>query len=79
MCQVLINFLSPKFYPNLTKLTAPELSNTETYKKLVKLLKQHLPPKSSVIAEQHKFAIRTQQEGETIANYSAELPKMTTN
>lgn len=43
------------------------------------MLKLHLTPQSSVIAEQHKFALRTQHEGETIANYVAELRKMIIN
>lgn len=76
MCSNL-NYLNPRIYQTLTKLTTPELPNTKTYQELVKLLKQHLTPQSSVIAEQHKFALRTQHEGETIANYVAKLRKMT--
>ncbi|XP_031336315.1 uncharacterized protein LOC116165755 [Photinus pyralis] len=77
--QILISCLSPKIYQTLTKLTAPDLPNSKSYKELIKMLKEHLAPQASIIAEQHKFSLRTQHEGETIANYVAELRKMTTN
>ncbi|XP_011166664.1 uncharacterized protein LOC105200700 [Solenopsis invicta] len=48
MCSNL-NYLNPRIYQTLTKLTTPELPNTKTYQELVKLLKQHLTPQSSFI------------------------------
>lgn len=77
--QILIGCLSPKIYQTLTKLTAPELPSTKTYKQLIKLLKEYLSPQASLIAEQHKFYTRMQLEGEAIQNYVAELRKLTIN
>ncbi|KAK9681119.1 hypothetical protein QE152_g38557 [Popillia japonica] len=77
--QILIGCLSPKIYQTLTKLTAPELPSTKTYKQLIKLLKEYLSPQASIIAEQHKFYTRMQLEGEAIQNYVAELRKLTIN
>lgn len=77
--RILISCLSPKVYTILTKLTAPDAPNTKTYDELVTVLKEYLSPKASIIAEQHKFTLRLQHEGETIADYVAELKKMTIN
>ena len=46
---------------------------TKTYASLTKLLKGHFEPKPLVIVEHFHFHKRSQQVGETIAEYLAEL------
>jgi hypothetical protein len=77
--QIFINCLGPKTYQTLTSLTAPDLPNKKDFKTLTTLLKNHLSPQASEIAEQHKFLLRLQHEGESIANFVADLKMHTTN
>jgi hypothetical protein len=76
--KILINFLWPKTYRTLTSLTASDLPSKEPFKTLTKLLKDHLDPQASKIADQHKFLLRIQHEGESIANFVANLKMYTT-
>ncbi|KAK9687184.1 hypothetical protein QE152_g36633 [Popillia japonica] len=46
---------------------------------IIDLLRTHISPKPSEIAEQHKFSVRLQHEGESIANFQADLKKLTKN
>jgi hypothetical protein len=41
---------------SLSELTAPDLTNTKTYKEFVHLLIEHLDPKPNEISERHNFA-----------------------
>nr|XP_022905220.1 uncharacterized protein K02A2.6-like [Onthophagus taurus] len=77
--QILISCLGPKHYQILSNLTAPDLPKTKKYEDLVNLLRSHISPKPSEIAEQHKFTMRVQHEGESIAHFHSELKKLTTN
>lgn len=77
--QILISCLGPKLYHTLTSLTAPALPREKSFKELKSLLEDHLCPKPSEVAEQHKFSSRIQHEGETISNFQADLKKLTTN
>lgn len=77
--QILINCLGPKHYQLLTSLTAPELPNTQKFKELIDLLRDHISPKPSEISEQHRFSCRIQHEGESIAKFQAELKQLSTN
>lgn len=74
--QVLINCIGSKHYQLLSNLTSPELPNTKSYDELVKVLEDHLCPKPNEITEQHKFLLRLQHEGESIAKYIAELKRL---
>lgn len=76
--QIFINALSPGTHQTLSSLTAPDRPNTKDFKTLTELLKNHISPPSSVYAEQHKFNLRTQNEGEPISNYVADLKLHTT-
>ena len=77
--QILLNCLGPKTYQTLVSLTAPDLPSTKKYQDLIDLLRSHLCPKPSEIAEQYKFLTRIQHEGESIAQFQAELKKLTVN
>ena len=49
---------------------------TKDYSQLVEAMRSHLDPKPIVIAERFKFHRRNQREGESIAQYVAELQKL---
>jgi hypothetical protein len=76
--KILINCLGSKTYRTLTSLTAPDLPSKKPFETLTKLLKDHLDPQASEIAERHKFLLRIQHEGESIANFVADLKMYTT-
>ena len=63
-------------YELLHSLLSPELSSTKKYEELVATLQSHLKLKPLVIAERFKFHHRNQKEGETVAQYMAELRKL---
>lgn len=77
--QILISCLGPRHYQLLTNLTSPDLPKTKEYFELITLLKGHLCPAPNEVAEQHKFALRVQHEGESISSYQAELKRLTKN
>ena len=62
-----------KTYKLVRSLIAPEDSKDKSYKDLAKLLQDHFMPKPSAIVQQFKFNTRSQQPGETIAMFLAEL------
>ena len=74
--QVLINCIGTKHYQLLCSFTAPELPNTKTYEELTEMLENHLCTRTNEITEQHKFLLRTQHEGESVATYLAELKRL---
>ena len=51
----------------------PAKPSDKTYDELVTVLANHLSPKPLVIAERFKFYRRTQQHGESVAQFAAEL------
>ena len=54
-------------------MVTPKKPKEKSYKELVELLATHLEPKPSVIIERFKFNSRFRHEGETAAQYLAEL------
>lgn len=76
---ILLNCMNPKIHQTLICLTAPESPRSKKYKDLVKLLKEHFCPVPSEVAEQHKFSLRTQHEGESITSFQTELKRLSTN
>ncbi|XP_055923526.1 uncharacterized protein LOC129953979 [Eupeodes corollae] len=75
----LIHAMGAKTLQLLCNLTSPEDPKTKSYDELIKLVKDHVNPAPSVIAEQNRFTKRTQHEGETISNFVADLKKMCKN
>ena len=65
--------------PLLRSLLTPELPQSLKYDELVDLLKQHYEPKPLVIAERFHFHRRNQRDGESIADYMAELRRLSTH
>ena len=73
---VLLTAIGPKAYSLLRNLLAPVKPATKEYSELIDVMKNHLHPKPVVIAERFKFHGRNQGEGETVAQYMAELRKL---
>ena len=73
---MLLTVISTKVYTLLRNILAPEKSATKDNSQLVEALRSHLDPKPIVIAEHFKFHRRNQREDESIAQYVAELWKL---
>jgi len=67
-----------KTYSLLRDLCTPDKPSTKSFAVLVELVQKHLFPTPSFIAERYRFSKRVQLEGESIAEYVANLKKMTT-
>ena len=67
-----------KTYSLLRDLCTPDKPSTKSFNALVELIQKHLFPTPSFIAERYRFSKRVQQDGETAAEYIANLKKMTT-
>ena len=63
----------------MQSLAAPKAPKEKTLDEITKLLKSHFEPTPSVIAEHYQFHRRDQAAGETIADFVAELRKLTTH
>ena len=76
---VLLSNIGAKTYGLLRNLVAPKAPKEKTFADITSLLKSHFEPTPSVIAERYRFHRRDQASGESIANYVAELRKLTTH
>ena len=74
---VLLTVIGAKAYSLLRNLLAPTKPADTEYADLVKVMKDHLKPKPIVIAERFKFHRRDQQDEENVAQYFAELRRLT--
>ena len=73
---VLLTVIGTKAYTLLRNIVAPDKSAAKEYDQLVEAFRAHLDPKSIIIAERFKFHRRNQREGKSIAQYIAELRKL---
>ena len=69
--------IGPKTYAVLRSLLAPDTPQSQPYRALVDVLKKHYEPKPLVIAERYTFNQRNQHPGESVAEYVAELRRLT--
>ena len=76
---VFLSAIGLSAYTVLRDLCRPALPETESYEQLQHLLKQQYDPKPLFIAERFYISQRNQAEGESIANYIAELRHMSAN
>ena len=77
---VFLNFLGGQAYELLRNLLSPALPQTPKYDELVEHLKEYnYEPKPLPIAERFHFHRRNQKEGESIAEYMAELQRLSTH
>ena len=65
-----------KTYGLPQNLCAPEKPSSLSFKDIVETLKQHLSPKSLLIAERFPLHRRNQPEGETVSTYLTGLRKL---
>ncbi|XP_037294989.1 uncharacterized protein LOC119189450 isoform X2 [Manduca sexta] len=72
----LITVMGAECYELLVNLCTPEKPSKKTFEEISSILKKHLQPKPSILAERFKFRQRLQKEGESIAEYVAILKKM---
>ena len=73
----LLTVIGGKAYGLLRNLLAPVKPADRPFDHLVQTLRDHLKPKPLLIAERFRFHRRNQHEGETVAQYLAELRKLT--
>ena len=66
-----------KTYKLIRSLVAPADPKDKSYEELAKLVQDHYMPKPSAIVERFKFNTRSQQPGENIAMFLAELRHLT--
>ena len=76
---VFLNFIGARAYELLRSLLTPTLPQTLKYSELVNLLREHYDPHPVVIAERFHFHRRNQREGESIAEFMAELRRLSTH
>ena len=66
----------PQTYQLVKNLLAPAKPTEKTFTDIVAVLKEHWQPKPSEIVQRHNFHSRVQKEGESIADYVAELRRL---
>ncbi len=66
-------------YPVIRDLVSPESPMDKTLVEIVAALKQHYEPVTLVIAERFNFHHRSQQQGESVSEVSAELKRLSLN
>ena len=76
---VLLTVIGSKAYSLLRNLLAPAKPADKDFDEIVQVLQNHLSPKPLIIAERFKFHRRNQGENESVAQYLAELRKLSEN
>lgn len=70
---VLVTHVGVGCYELMCDLCAPDLPEKKTFDELEKIMKQHLEPQRSEIAERHVYRQRKQASGETVNEYLQSL------
>ena len=73
---VLLTVVGKKTYSLLRNLVAPVSPKDKSLKDLIEVLEAHFEPKPLVIAERFNFYRRSQQSGESIVDFVAELRRL---
>ena len=73
---ILLAYCGDATYSTIRSLVAPRKPTEVPYDDLVKLAQAHYNPRPSQIVQRFKFKSRTQQAGESIASYVAELRRL---
>jgi len=76
---ILLNTIGDKTYVLLRNYFAPEQLSEQTLDHIKEVLKRHFEHTKIVIAERFHFHRRRQAEGESVADYVAELRKLFTS
>ncbi|KOB71157.1 Uncharacterized protein OBRU01_05245 [Operophtera brumata] len=72
----LIAAMGDEAYELLSNLTSPVKPSEKTFSTVTKVMKDHLQPKPSFMAERYRFRQRRQQAGESITLYISELKRL---
>ncbi|XP_073963715.1 uncharacterized protein [Choristoneura fumiferana] len=73
---LLITALGAESYDLLVTLCTPTKPSQKKYGELVELMSDHLEPGRSILAERYKFRQRKQSANESIADYIADLQRL---
>ncbi|XP_044166137.1 uncharacterized protein K02A2.6-like [Acropora millepora] len=73
---VLLTAIGPETYGLLRNLLTPEKPDARSYEELVEILNSHLHPKPLVIAERFNFHNRFRNDSESVADFAAQLKKL---
>ena len=73
---ILLSSVGPKTYKLMKTLLAPVKPGDKTFDDLVKLVKEHECPQPSIIVQRFKFNSRVQHEGESVADFVADLRRI---
>ena len=73
---VLLTVIGSKAYGLLRNLLSPAKPAEKEFDKIVQVMQNHLNPRPLIIAERFKFHRRNQGENESVAQYVAELRKL---
>ena len=73
---ILLSVVGAETYQLIRSLVAPAKPKEKTFDELVKLVREHHQPIPSAIVQRYKFNSRTQQAGESIAIFVAELRRL---
>ncbi|XP_074041731.1 uncharacterized protein isoform X2 [Leptinotarsa decemlineata] len=72
----LITVVGDTTYELMVDLCSPDAPEDKSCDTLVEIVKNHLEPDPSVIAERHKFRLKRQNGEETVAEYMAALKNL---
>lgn len=70
---ILLSVCGSTVYKLMCDLLAPAKPKEKSYLELVKLIQDHLAPKASEIVQRFKFNNRFRNEGESVANFVANI------
>ena len=73
---ILLTLCGAKTYSLIRDLVRPQKPTEKTYDEIVALVKAHMHPKPSEVAERFKFNLRSQNEGETVNEFVASLRRL---
>lgn len=72
----LIAAMGDETYELLSNLTSPTKPSDKTYAEVVTVLREHLHPEPSFMAERYRFRQRRQDAGESVSQYIMELKRL---
>ena len=73
---IFLSVCGPSTYQLIRNLVAPAKPMDKPLKDLVMLVQNHLTPAPSVIVQRYKFNSRSQKDGESVAQYVAQLRRL---
>ena len=75
---MLLSAIGAKTYGLVRSLVTPAVPKDKSFEEISKVLKEHFEPKPIRAAERYYFRQRLQAPGESIADYVAELRRLST-